>query len=249
MSLIVRMPLSCILRCNDDGTTKKRGYDYISMIHRSHTPHFESTAFFHDLHRTTFTLTLPYSHPLSSSPAHAAYPFTMIARQAARSTLRTLPGVRAFSSSVPARKVYENVDAATFQSRVLAPTGADAETPVLVDFFATWCQPCKLLSPALKKVASQPDVVGGKHIDLVTIDVDAHQDIAQQFKVSAMPTVIAMKGGKVRNPPLPPLSLCVLWKKVNESNADQEGAGLQVLDGFVGMLPEKKVVEFVQNLK
>ncbi|SPO21501.1 related to Thioredoxin [Ustilago trichophora] len=126
--------------------------------------------------------------------------------------------LRTFATSTVTKKVYENVDAAQFQSRVLSPTGTDASIPVLVDFFATWCQPCKLLSPALKKVASQPDLVAGKHIDLVTIDVDQHQDIAQRFKVSAMPTVIAMKDGKV-------------------------------LDGFVGMLPEKKVIEFVQNLK
>ncbi|KAJ1019431.1 hypothetical protein NDA16_004548 [Ustilago loliicola] len=125
---------------------------------------------------------------------------------------------RTFTSTPRTLKVYENVDASQFQSRVLSPSGTDAETPVLVDFFATWCQPCKLLSPALKKVASQPEIVGGKVVDLVTIDVDQHQQIAQQFKVSAMPTVITMKRGKV-------------------------------LDGFVGMLPEKKVIEFVQNLK
>lgn len=116
--------------------------------------------------------------------------------------------VRTFASTSRAYKVYENVSAADFQSRVLSPSGADAETPVLVDFFATWCQPCKLLSPALKKVASNPDVVGGKHIDLVTIDVDQHQDIAQQFKVSAMPTVIAMKGGKVSTQSLNNLDQC-----------------------------------------
>ncbi|EST06057.1 Thioredoxin domain protein [Kalmanozyma brasiliensis GHG001] len=143
----------------------------------------------------------------------------MLSRALRASSFRALrPASRAFSTTPSARKVYENVDASTFQSRVLSPSAADAETPVLVDFFATWCQPCKLLSPALKKVASNPQVVGGKEVDLVTIDVDQHQDIAQQFKVSAMPTVIAMKNGKV-------------------------------LDGFVGMLPEKKVIEFVQNLK
>ncbi|GAK64920.1 thioredoxin-like protein [Moesziomyces antarcticus] len=127
-----------------------------------------------------------------------------------------LRGARSFSASARTAKVYENVDAATFNARVLKPSGAEAEVPVLVDFFATWCQPCKLLSPALKKVATQKELAG-KQVDLVTIDVDQHQDIAQQFKVSAMPTVIAMKNGKV-------------------------------LDGFVGMLPEKKVIEFVQKL-
>ncbi|KAJ1034580.1 hypothetical protein NDA18_001436 [Ustilago nuda] len=125
---------------------------------------------------------------------------------------------RTFTSTRRALKVYENVDASQFQSRVVSPSGAEAETPVLVDFFAVWCQPCKLLSPTLKKVASQPEVVGGKVVDLVTIDVDQHQQIAKQFNVSAMPTVVAMKNGKV-------------------------------LDKFVGMLPENKLVEFVQNLK
>ncbi|KAJ9477373.1 putative Thioredoxin-1 (putative) [Pseudozyma hubeiensis] len=136
----------------------------------------------------------------------------------AAAPLRNSRTMRTFTTTPPPQKVYENVSSSTFQSRVLSPTGADADTPVLVDFFATWCQPCKLLSPSLHKVATQPDLVGGKHVDLVTIDVDQHQDIARDFKVSAMPTVIALKNGKV-------------------------------LDGFVGMLPEKKVVEFVQNLK
>ncbi|SPO22310.1 related to Thioredoxin [Ustilago trichophora] len=132
---------------------------------------------------------------------------------------RTHPitALRTFTTSTPPRKIYENVDANLFETRVLSPTGPDAHTPVLVDFYATWCQPCKLLSPSLKKVASNPQIVNNKQIDLVTIDVDQHQNIAKQFKVSAMPTVIAMKNGKV-------------------------------LDGFVGMLPEKKVIEFVQNL-
>lgn len=159
-------------------------------------------------------------------------------------SLRTFPSTRHFSATPLSRKVYENVDASTFQSRVLTPSAADADTPVLVDFFATWCQPCKLLSPALKKVASNPEVVGGKKVDLVTIDVDQHQEIAQQFKVSAMPTVIAMKGGKVS---------IQQQLHVNEAEADPRdfiiGVLPQVLDGFVGMLPEKKVIEFVQNLK
>ena len=100
--------------------------------------------------------------------------------------LRQLPftTTRSFTSSTRALKVYENVTASQFSLRCLQPTGADAETPVLVDFFATWCQPCKLLSPTLHKVATSPEVVGGKEVDLVTIDVDQHQDIAAQFKVS-----------------------------------------------------------------
>ncbi|GAC74559.1 thioredoxin [Moesziomyces antarcticus T-34] len=103
--------------------------------------------------------------------------------RAIRIPTASLRGARSFSASTRTAKVYENVDAATFNARVLQPSGAEADVPVLVDFFATWCQPCKLLSPALKKVATQKDLVG-KQVDLVTIDVDQHQDIAQQFKVS-----------------------------------------------------------------
>jgi thioredoxin 1 len=94
---------------------------------------------------------------------------------------------RGIGSTAVARKVYEDVDRAFFEARVLDPAAADAATPVLVDFFATWCQPCKLLSPTLKKVASSPDLVAGKHVDLVTIDVDRYNDIAQAFKVRQIP--------------------------------------------------------------
>lgn len=125
---------------------------------------------------------------------------------------------RPFTTTHPRLKIYPNVTPTTFQSLVLHPSPTHTQTLILVDFYATWCQPCKLLSPSLEKIATDPTIVGGKLVDLVTVDVDRNQQLAQQFKVSAMPTVLAMKDGKV-------------------------------IDGFVGMLPEKKLIEFVKNLK
>ena len=65
--------------------------------------------------------------------------------------------------------------------------------PVLVDFFAEWCGPCKAMAPALEQVAGE---MAGK-LKVVKIDVDVSPEIAQKYRVQAMPTLMIFKDGEV----------------------------------------------------
>ena len=64
---------------------------------------------------------------------------------------------------------------------------------VLVDFFATWCGPCKMLSPVLEQVSEE---LAGK-VEIVKVDVDQDGDLAAQFGIMNIPTVLVFKNGQV----------------------------------------------------
>ena len=68
----------------------------------------------------------------------------------------------------------------------------NSETPVLVDFYATWCGPCKTLGPILEKVKDEL----GDGVKIVKIDVDKNQPLAAQYQVRGVPTMILYKNGK-----------------------------------------------------
>ena len=75
----------------------------------------------------------------------------------------------------------------TFEQEVLKST-----EPVLVDFFAEWCGPCKAMAPALEQVAKE---MQGK-IKVVKLDVDQNPSVTGQYGIRAMPTLILFKDGK-----------------------------------------------------
>lgn len=68
----------------------------------------------------------------------------------------------------------------------------NSETPVLVDFFAEWCGPCKVLGPILKEVKEEL----GDAVKIIKIDVDKNQELASDFKVQGVPTMILFQNGE-----------------------------------------------------
>jgi len=77
-----------------------------------------------------------------------------------------------------------------FEKEVLQSTGT-----VLVDFWAAWCGPCKMLSPVIDELGSELD---GK-VKVVKVNIDEHPSLAQQYGVMSIPTLLVLKDGKVQN--------------------------------------------------
>jgi thioredoxin 1 len=67
-----------------------------------------------------------------------------------------------------------------------------SDKPVLIDFFATWCGPCKTLTPILKEVKDSL----GDRISIIKIDVNKNQQISSQYQVRGVPTMILFQNGK-----------------------------------------------------
>jgi len=70
----------------------------------------------------------------------------------------------------------------------------NSDKPVLVDFFATWCGPCKMMTPILHDVKAAM----GDRVTILKIDVDKNPEVASQFQVQGVPTLIVFKKGVVQ---------------------------------------------------
>ena len=89
-----------------------------------------------------------------------------------------------------------------------------SETPVLIDFYADWCAPCKMLTPILKDIKSEL----GDRLKVVKIDVDNNNAIAGRFQIRGVPTMMLFKEGEV------------LWR---QSGVLSKDAILNAIAGFL----------------
>ncbi len=82
----------------------------------------------------------------------------------------------------------KEISASQFENEVVK-----ADQPVLVDFWAPWCGPCKMLGPVLEEIANEK----GDSLKVVKINVDENQDLAQKYDVMSIPTMFVFKDGEV----------------------------------------------------
>lgn len=87
-----------------------------------------------------------------------------------------------------------------------------SDVPVLVDFFADWCGPCKAFSPIVQEIKNEM----GEKVRVIKIDVDLNQALAQQLKVMSIPTVMIYKSGKLEWRETGMQSKNTLIHKINE---------------------------------
>ena len=103
--------------------------------------------------------------------------------------------------------MVEHVNDSNFQNEVLNSNG-----PVLVDFWATWCGPCRMMAPAVEEVSNNMD-----ELKVVKMDVDQNPVTANMYGIQSIPTLILFKDGE-------PLGKLVGFRRANQIEAALKGA-------------------------
>jgi putative thioredoxin len=120
-----------------------------------------------------------------------------------------------------------DVDEAGFQAAVL---DRSHEVPVVVDFWAAWCGPCRTLGPMLEQAVT----ARGGDVLLAKVDVDRNQGLAQAFRVQGIPQVLGFRDGKVVSQftgAVPPQQLAAFLDELAPSEADRAVVRARALDG------------------
>src|SRR3984957_2119389 len=104
-------------------------------------------------------------------------------------TSSTATKASAPAASAPGNPHIKDSSLETFAADVLE---ASRDVPVIVDFWAPWCGPCKTLGPAIEKVVKEANGA----VKLVKVNIDENQEIARQLRIQSIPTVYAFKNGQ-----------------------------------------------------
>jgi len=89
----------------------------------------------------------------------------------------------------------------------------ESDVPVVVDFWATWCGPCKMVAPVIEELAKEYD----KKVKIGKVDVDENPNTASRFGVMSIPTIMFFKGGRVMDQSVGAISKSDLKKKIDEN--------------------------------
>lgn len=81
-----------------------------------------------------------------------------------------------------------NLDSKNFEEEVL-----NSEVPVLIDFWATWCGPCRMMAPVVEEIANEV----GEKAKVCKLNIDENKEIAEKYDVMSIPTFLIIKNGKV----------------------------------------------------